>query len=241
MVERHKAIVEHPLVHGLKGGRVEQLLERRDLGEAGRVYIRERLALGKTLSTLLQRVDFTNGDAWTELPPWATDEQARQFSDCAWSVTGSYLTDDLTVRTDLPSRFDATVERVLRLLHEQEHGVALWEDAQAESSDRWIKEHPEEPVRFLGEEVYYVLTHKTAHEGTVAGGLGTMVAWWGSPAVVATPPAEVVTGLRPRSVLTRDQLQALVDHLRLVYFQAYDGLAYVLWAPTARAAGHDEQ
>jgi hypothetical protein len=213
-----------------------QLLERRDLGEAGRAYIRERLASGKTLATVLLRVNFADGDTWAELPPWATDEQACQFNESAWSVTGSYLTHDHTVRTDLPSRFDATVQRVLRLLREQEHAVAIWEDAQAQTSDPWIEKHPEEPIVFLGDEVYFLLTSQTATDDNVADALTTMVAWWGSPAVVATPPADVVATLRPRAALTRDHVQTLVDHLRLLFFQAYDGTGYVFWRPTAQAA-----
>src|SRR5262249_52386176 len=67
--------------------------------------------------------------------PWATDEQACQFGDAAWAVTGSYLMKDLQARADLPSRIDATVERVLRLLREREHAVAIWEDALAQTSD----------------------------------------------------------------------------------------------------------
>lgn len=210
-------------------------LKRRDLGEAGRAYIRERLASGKTLSTLLQHLDFAEGQTWTELPPWATDEEARHFSECAWSVTGSYLTHDLQARADLPSGFDATVERVLRLLREREHAVALWEDANAETSDPWIKNHPEEPLMFLGEEVYYVVTGQSATAVNIADGLTTMVAWWGSPAVVAAPPAAVAATLRPGTVLTRDHLQTLVDHLRLLFFAAYDGLGYVIWTPSTQA------
>src|SRR5262249_32579939 len=108
-------------------------LERRELGGAGLAYIRERLASGKTLSTLLlQHLDVADGQTWAELPPWATDEQACQFGDAAWAVTGSYLMKDLQARADLPSRIDATVERVLRLLREREHAVAIWEDALAQ-------------------------------------------------------------------------------------------------------------
>lgn len=208
-------------------------LNRRDLGEAGRTYIHERLASGKTLSTLLQHVNLADGQTWAELPPWATDEEVRQFSECAWSVTGSYLTSDLKARPDLPSSDAATVERVLRLLREQD-AVALWEDAQAETSDRWIKDHPAEPLAFLGDEVYYLLTGQTATDTNVAYGLTTMVAWWGSPAVVATPPAAVAATLRSNAELTRDHLQAVVDHVRLLFFEAYDGMGYVFWAPSGQ-------
>lgn len=213
-----------------------QLLQRRDLGEAGRAYIRERLASGKTLATLLlQHLDLKDGLTWAELPSWATDEEACHFSECAWSVTGSYLTHDLQARADLPSGFDATVERVLRLLREREHAVALWEDANAATSDPWIKNHPEEPLMFLGEEVYYVVTGQSATAANIATALTWMEAWWGSPAVVATPPAAVAATLCPGTVLTRDHVQALVDHLRLLYFEAYDGLGYVFWQPLALA------
>jgi hypothetical protein len=62
-----------------------------------------------------------------------------------------------------------------------------------------------------------------------------MVAWWGSPAVVATPPADVAATLRTNAALTRDHLQAVADHVRLLFFQAYDGLGYVFWTPSGQA------
>lgn len=212
-----------------------ELLERRDLGEAGRAYIHERLASGKTLSTLLRHLDLAGGETWTELPVWATGKQTYQFSECAWSVTGSYLTHDLQARPDLPDSFDAAMRRVLRLLRGQERAMAIWEDAQVKASDPGVKDHSAEPLAFVGDDVYYLLTGQTATDANVAHGLTTMVAWWGSPAVVATPPADVAATLRPSAELTRDHLQAVVDHVRLVFFQAYDCLGYVFWTPSTQA------
>lgn len=54
-------------------------------------------------------------------------------------------------------------------------------------------------------------------------------------AVVATPPTEVAATLRSNAELTRDHLQAVVDHVRLLFFEAYDGMGYVFWTPSGQA------
>jgi hypothetical protein len=53
----------------------------------------------------------------------------------------------------------------------------------------------------------------------------------GARSICATPPAEVMATLRLRAPKTSDQLQAVVDHLQLLIFEAYDGLGYVFWRP----------
>jgi hypothetical protein len=117
-------------------GRRTGMLERRELGDAGLTYIRERLAWGRTLSRLLlDGLDLTAGRTWTYLPPAMPEEQAKRFA-----MGG--VTRLATGRA--PEMFEHPTggrwERVYNLveplvaaevgafLTQHDHGVAVWED-----------------------------------------------------------------------------------------------------------------
>jgi hypothetical protein len=209
------------------------VLELRDLGDAGRAYVRDRLAGGKSLSQLLlQDVDLQRGTVWTYLPSVLTAAQAYMF-DAGWDTTQFHTefpleqVDAWTSIEDLVSRF----------LHEEERAVAIWEDAVMHADFPWIQHHPEEPLVFLENEVYYVLDEQAATEGAIGRALsGVMTAWWGSPGILATPPAEaVVPLLQRRATISCDQLQPVVEALQLLFFQAYDAEGFVFWLPNDSA------
>jgi hypothetical protein len=226
------------------------MLERRELGHAGLTYIRERLARGRTLShLLLAGLDLAGGHSWTYLPPAMTQGQATRFAEggLAPLATGTAP----VVFENTGGRWQVVENPVEPLvtaqvgdfLTQHPHGVAVWEDPVADAGDPWVRDHPEEPLLFLGDEVYYVLSHATAGLSAIEAGLSAevMSAWWGSPAVLAALPDEA---LRPfvtrRALLATEQLQSLVDHCRLLLFLAYDGEGYVLWSPEGVGGGGEE-
>lgn len=223
------------------------MLQPRELGEAGLTYIRERLAGGRTLSRLLlEGLDFAGGQAWTYLPPAMTEAQATRFAEAGLTRLATGTAPAVFERPD--GRWEAISNLVEPLVAAQvrdfltleEPGVAIWEDPMANAGDRWVRDrdHPEEPLLFVGDEVYHVLSHATASLTAVTAGLEVMDAWWGSPAVLAALPTE---SLRPfltgRSPLSAEQLQPLVDHCRVLFFLAYDQEGYVLWSPRGREEG----
>lgn len=128
------------------------------------------------------------------------------------------------------------------VLSQDDHHVAVWEHPLANAGDLWVRNHPQESLLLLGDEVYCVLSPATASPTAIAAGLGVMGAWWGSPAVLAALPDET---LRPfltrRAPLSTEQLQPLVDHCRLLFFLAYDAEGYVLWSPEAAEGGRSAE
>jgi hypothetical protein len=79
-----------------------------------------------------------------------------------------------------------------------------------------------------------VLSHAIVSPTAVAAGLAVMRAWWGSPAVLAALPAEALPPfLTRRAPLADEQLHPLVEHCRLLFFEAYDREGYVHWSPRA--------
>lgn len=218
------------------------MLERRELGEAGLTYIRERLGGGRTLSRLLlDGLDLAGGTAWAHLPPAMSDAQATRFAEAGLTRRATGTSPDVFERPD--GHWEAVhnlaepliAAQVGDFLRQEPSGVAVWEDPELDTGDPWIREHPEEPLLFLGEEVYVVLSHATVSPTAVAEGLAVMRAWWGSPAVLAALPAAALQPfLTLRAPLAGEQLHPLVEHCRLLFFEAYDREGYVLWSPRAQ-------
>lgn len=219
------------------------MLERRELGEAGLTYIRERLAGGRTLSRLLlDGLDLAGGTTWAYLPPAMSDVQATRFAEAGLTRLATGTPPDVFERPD--GRWEAVYNvaesfiaaQVGAFLSQELRGVAVWEDPESHTEDPWIRDHPEEPLLFLGEEVYIALSHSTANPTAVAAGLAVMSAWWGSPAVFAALPAEALQPfLTLRTGIAGEQLHPLVEHCRLLFVAAYDREGYVLWSLRAEA------
>jgi hypothetical protein len=69
--------------------------------------------------------------------------------------------------------------QVSDFLTQHTHGVAVWEDPLARAGDRWVRDEVEAPLLFVGDEVYYVLSHATANPTAIETGLSAEVmgAW----------------------------------------------------------------
>lgn len=224
------------------------MLEPCELGDAGRTYIRQRLAGGRTLSRLLlDGLDLAGGHTWTYLPPALTDAQMTRFTEASATRLTTGTAPEVFEHPN--DRWEAVQNLVAPLIAAQvadfltqnEGGVAVWEDPLASAEDRWVRDHPEEPLLFLGQEVYYTLSHATSSPTAVAAGLGVMGAGWGSPAVLAALPDETLRPFLTRHAsLAAHHLQATVNYCRVLFFLAYDGEGYVLWSPggAGSAASH---
>jgi hypothetical protein len=206
------------------------------------MYIRDRLASGSALAhLLLEGLDLASGHAWTYLPPAMTDAQATRFADAGVTrlATGAPAEafEHSDVRREVVHNLVAPLLaiQIANFLTQDERGIAVWNDPLASAEDRWVRDHPEEPLLFLGQEVYYALSHATVSPAAITAGLSVMGAWWGSPAVLAElSDAALRPFLTPRASLTAQHLQALVDHCRMLFFMAYDGEGYVLWSRAGR-------
>jgi hypothetical protein len=130
---------------------------------------------------------------------------------------------------------DSPVEQVAwRSLGERENAIGVWEDAQMSAGDSWVKNHPDEPLAFIGDEVYSSVSEQNLTQETFNGAMGSMVAWWGSPAVLATPTTEALTPLlQHRPSLTPAHLEPLATSLHMLFFSAYDDVAYICWTPNS--------
>jgi hypothetical protein len=205
------------------------MLERRELGEAGLADIRERLGRGRTLSRLLlAELDLAAGHVWAYLPPALNDEQAVHFAEAGIARLALNAPSERFTRADglwevVHNPVDALIaEQVQDFLTAEGHGVAIWEDPLTTAGERRVRDHRDAPLQFLGDEVDFVLQHHTATPAAIADGLEVMEAWWGSPAVLAVLPSEALRPfVLPRAAHDAQQLHPVVDHLRLLFFQAY--------------------
>jgi hypothetical protein len=208
--------------------------ERRDLGAGGLAYIRQRLEGGKTLAKLLlEGLDLSRGSAWAYLPPDMPEEQAQKFDEWNYrpTITGSTSAREWTLTP--------VEEMAWRFLAERENAIGVWEDELLDASGLWVQNHPDEPLAFVGEEVYSVVSGLNLTQETFNDAMGSMVAWWGAPAILATPPTEALTPLlEPRPSLTPAQLEPLVSSLHVLFFSAYDDLAYICWTPSHPVGSH---
>jgi len=204
--------------------------ERRDLGASGLAYIRQRLESGKTLAKLLlEGLDLSRGSVWAYLPPDMPEAQAQSFDEWNYHPTVSASVRDWTLTP--------VEEMVRQFLTERENAIGVWEDELLDSSGLWVQHHPDESLAFVGDEVYNIVSQRNLTQETFNDAMGSMVAWWGAPAVLATPPAEALAALlEPRPSLTAAHLAPLVTSLRLLYFSAYDDLAYTCWTPNTSGA-----
>jgi hypothetical protein len=198
--------------------------ERRGLGAGGLAYIRKRLEGGKTLAKLLlERLDLSRGSVWAYLPANMPETQAQRFDE--WNMPPS-------------GRTESPVERIVwRLLSERENAVGVWEDAQVSANGVWVQNHPDEPLACIGDDVYCIVSQRNLTQETFNDAIGSMVAWWGSPAILATPTAKALAPLlEPQPLLTPARLEPLVTSLHMLFFLAYDGLEYICWTADQREA-----
>lgn len=229
------------------------LLERRELGTLGLAYIRERLTGGRTLTRyLLEQVDLASGHAWAYLPTSMNDEQAARFDEFGLTELATEQHRVLTKRpeyhSELPAFFQGAevlwemvgnvitpliVEQLQTFLSTHEHSVALWEAPNLKPGDPWVLAHPDKPLYFVGEEVYYVFMHHTATREAIADGLHGLNAWYGSPAVLAVVSVEELSPFQtPLATVDAERMRPLVSNPDLLFFEAYDAEGYVCWSPT---------
>jgi hypothetical protein len=126
------------------------------------------------------------------------------------------------------------VEQLQDFLAREEHSIIMWEDPLQSGDDPDVRGDPSAPLFFVGNDVYYVLGHRMATPAAIEEGLSRMVAWWGSPAIMATLSDDIARPLLiPQASVTADEQRPPVAHLRSLFFLAYDGEGFVWWSPQA--------
>jgi hypothetical protein len=210
-------------------------IETRNLGDAGRAYIREHLAGANVFcAALLQAFIAEPGEVFTLAPAGAPDARLAQFDQ------GGLLPENLlgTGAISLPDGSAlvpvvSLIEQQAKLLREamiaSGSSVCVVDDFNPRWSDRADLGAYLGPTAFgVGDEIYHLLTPDHSEEDFVAALCEGNANWHGVAAVcresVALDPA--------RETTTSDLIQCAASAL-LITCIAYDGEGFVAWRRTS--------
>lgn len=202
-------------------------IERKDLGEAGRAYVRAHL--GNTnifCAALLEVIDSQPGEAFTFAPANTSHERLSEF-EC-----GGLLPQDLSGvgAVTLPDGSAlvpviSLIEKQIGLLRETMSGAGeafcIADDFNAHWSERpaWLG-----PNAFrVGEEVYHLLTCDSVDE-EFRSAVSSKTLWHDVSAVCRVAPKLDEARVSTPSELSRSAASAL-----LITCAAYDGEGFVAW------------
>jgi len=187
------------------------------LGEEARTFMRESLQDGNTLASLVHElVDFEQGSITTLFDEDLDPKNALLFTS-GWDIgmddTRDYV---LSVADTLRTRI----------------GDLIWimEEIKAEPDFPYLRRLEDEgvPMRFLGNEVYYVLSTATHMVKTIGEAIREAKTSYYALNVVA--PLEGRWDLSsPRGEITLDLLRHVVERSPLVVMGAYDGEGFLVW------------
>jgi len=187
------------------------------LGEEARAYMRASLENGKTLARLVRElVDLDRGTITTTFRADIDAAKALEFTS-GWDM---YWDDAYEHMLSLASAVSST------------HDTLIWviEDILAERGDTGLRREEEEgiPLRFLNDEVYYVLSSDTHAMEVIRSAMQSGDADWYALTVLA--PLEDPPDLSsPRGEITVDFLRSVVERAPLIAMGVYDGEGILVW------------
>ena len=207
-------------------------VEMRDLGSAGRIYIRDHLT-GTNIfcSGLLQTFNSEPGYVFTFAPPGTQDARLALFEE------GGLLPVNLLGKDAISLPDDGSLVPVFSLKEQQAKLLKETVIASAGSvcvvddfNPRWSDRTPDmAPTAFgVGEEVYYLLTQDHRQEEFVSAVSSSNLIWHGVSAVCRTPIALGVARETTAEVLIQSAASAL-----LITCTAFDGEGFVAWRRTS--------
>jgi hypothetical protein len=213
------------------------------LGPEAIEYIKDRLAQGKTLaSLLLERRDLDGGEVVTFLPSNADLERISNFSQGGVLPTPPpethqhYTTPDgtKTVLVPVPGTSSHLVTTIQEFLKQGEGRICLFESAVARPTDGFLSSPNAQDLRVLTfeENVYYFLTEddldREKINKTVSYAISYLVI--GVFAQLSKedqflPIEQQIT----RGEITLDDLKLLAERTEKIIVGAYDGEGYLIW------------
>jgi hypothetical protein len=207
-------------------------VERRDLGSAGRAYIRDHLINTNVFcSGLLQTINSEPGECFTIAPPCTSEARLVLFEE------GGLLPENLLGQGTISLQDGGSIVPVASLVEQQVKLLKGTVIASAGSvcvvddfNPRWSERTPHiEPTAFgVGEEVYHLLTKDHRDEEFKIAVSNSNLIWHGVSAVCRAPIALGVVRETTEEVLLRSAASAL-----LVTCTAFDGEGFVAWRRTS--------
>ncbi len=207
-------------------------VERRDLGDAGRSYIRNHLTgINVFCSGLLQTLNSELGECFTLAPPGTPDARLVLFDE------GALLPDNLLRKGAISLSGGGLLVPVISLIEQQVHLLKGTLIASAGSvcvvddfNPRWSDLSPHlAPTAFgVGEEVYHLLTEDHSDDQFISAVCTGNALWHGVSAVCRDPIALGVVRETTAEVLMQCAKSAL-----LITCTAFDGEGFVAWRRTS--------
>jgi hypothetical protein len=207
-------------------------IERRELDEVVDDYIREQLSWGGPLSSLLGRIDLSDGSAWAFVPTNADHERAHDFSngglfrvpdsDRVALPGGGYM-------LPAPKRVDGHLAmHVDRFLSGRDDRLCVLEDPFASADDPGMAIREEVSYFTVGTALYYFATREQELMQTTVDALRRppSVKYLG----VLSEPGSGTAAIKSGSELSTVDLAAIAFATATIIVGAYDGEGYVIWS-----------
>jgi hypothetical protein len=207
-----------------------------NLGTEAVTYVKECLASGNTLATLLlQSHNIDNGSVVTFLPIGTSDADAKKFKSggklpTLASESHKEITADdgskwrMVPKPNTKSELVTIIQDFLRA--KQEH-ICIFEDAVSAPTDPWLLTSGTR-VLIFNNEVYHCLTQDdVAHTNRILSTINRTTTWRFIGALTSVPDGK--TFAFDTRTLTNDDLKAVATKTKIIVIGAYDGEGYLIW------------
>jgi len=189
------------------------MISKRYLQSQTLEYIYSCLEQGKTLSSLLGKLDLTKGYVWTYLPLEVSDETAHQFMQGGIS------------NIDSPKPYLGMLIR--QFLADTKSAYCIFEDALARSDDLNIQQTTI-PCFFLDKEVYYFLKSKDTDIEMIGDVISASESYLLTGIMTHIPSDS--SEISERQHMPVGELKNLVGQIEMLVIGAYDGEGFIIWS-----------
>jgi hypothetical protein len=195
-------------------------------------YLRGQLDQGRTLSSLLQRIDLAAGRFWTYLPPDPDGSATRHPPEqggltppggptIALAGGGRFVP---VVATGEP----AIVELIGDFLRGGTDACCVLEDAMSRPGDPVIAGPDDIRYLFYGDEVYALLAGGDAGATSIDSAIRATRSYLLLAVLTLLPPGGDLAGPGGH-VITFEDLRHFAEHAQTIVVRAYDGEGFLVW------------
>lgn len=210
------------------------MITRRQLGAAARDYVRERLAQGKTLSSLvLASIDLRAGDCWTYLPALIAEDTISRFDVSVLGPGPQYWDPINAVRiAPVDTRLEEPViDDIHAYLAQGIERACVFEHHLASPGDPYLQTLTM-PFFFHDEEVYLYLHGGVQERATIAEAYKKARSF--NMVGFLVDHTEAVLPSVSGTYVPRDALVRLACHVTMLFVEAFDGEGCVLWSAQSK-------
>ncbi|MDX6500439.1 MAG: hypothetical protein QOG23_3699 [Blastocatellia bacterium] len=214
------------------------------LGPEAIEYIKDRLARGKTLaSLLLEHRDLDGGDVVTFLPSNADFKRIRNFSEGGVLPTPPsethqhYTTPDgtKTVLVPVPGTNSHLVTTIQEFLKQGEGRICLFESAVARPTDGFLSSPNAQDLRVLTceNDVYYFLTEDGLDRKKINKTVSYAISYLVIGVLAQLSKVDKFLPIEQnisRGEITLYDLRLLTEKTQKIIVGAYDGEGYLIWS-----------